>query len=198
MALVAAALGALSAGAWVMLTRMGGAGGGGPIATLRTADFHALAWSPGDPDTVYFGHHDGVMSSGDGGVTWNPSVAQRNFDAMGLAVSGPDGRQIFMAGHDVFFSSGDGGATWQPVRHNMPGTDIHGFAMSPNDPSRLYAYVVGFGLWHSADRGSSWRPLSGQLPGDVLGLVAAGGEAEVLYAASMSRGVLRSDDSGRS
>ncbi len=199
-ALVAAALGALGAGVWVAVAggRDGDAGGGGPIATLRTADFHALAWSPGDLDTVYFGHHDGVMKSADAGRGWTPSVAQRNFDAMALAVSGVDPQRLLMAGHDVFFTSGDGGATWQPLRHGMPGTDIHGFAMSPSDAQRLYAYVVGFGLWNSVDGGSTWRPLSGQLPGDVHGLVAAGGEAEILYAASMSRGVLRSSDGGRS
>lgn len=195
-ALVAAAVGALGAGLWVSLRGIGSTGGG-PIATLRTADFHALAWSLRDPDTVYFGHHDGVMKSTDAGVTWSATIAQRNFDAMGLAVDLADPQRLLMAGHDVFFASVDGGATWQPLRHNLPGTDMHGFAMSPSDANRLYAYVVGFGLWQSADGGLAWRPLSGQLPGDVYNLVAAGGEPEVLYAASMSRGVLRSDDSGR-
>ena len=96
----------------------------------------------------------------------------------------------------MFQSSQDGGATWQPVHHNLPGTDIHGFAMSPDDPSRLYAYVNGSGMFGSADAGRTWRPL-GQTPADVTSLAAAGGTPEVVYVASIASGVLRSADGGQ-
>lgn len=33
------------------------------------ADFHALAFGPTEPDVVFFGHHNGVMRSQDGGRT---------------------------------------------------------------------------------------------------------------------------------
>src|SRR5437016_5064897 len=36
-----------------------------PLATLSTADFHALAFSPDNPDTAFFGHHNGIMRTED-------------------------------------------------------------------------------------------------------------------------------------
>lgn len=170
--------------------------GGTPIATLQTADYHALAFSPDDPSVVFFGHHNGVMRSSDGGRTWRPLMERRNFDAMGMAISRANAREAYLAGHDVFQVSTDGGVSWQPLTHNLPGTDIHGFAMSPDDPSRLYAFVVGHGAFTSADGGRTWQRLPGQLPGDVMALTAAGGKPETLYAGSMQSGVLRSTDGG--
>ncbi len=177
--------------------RRGGSETGGAIATLRTGDFHALAFSHSNPNTVFFGHHNGIMRSDDGGRTWTSLVDRPNFDTMSLAVSGANGGPIYLAGHDVFQMSADGGKAWQPVKHNLPGTDIHGFAMSPDDSNRLYALVAGQGGFQSGDGGRTWQPL-GSLPGDVMALAAAGGSPETIYAGSMSAGVLRSADGGRS
>jgi len=170
----------------------------GPVlAVLETADFHSLAFSPENPDVVFFGHHNGVMRSDDGGRTWRPVVARPNFDAMALAVHPAVPRRIYVAGHNIFMVSPDGGASWQPVWHNLPYDDIHGFALSPRDPNRLYAFVIGHGLFISTDGGVSWTRLSTALPQDVMSLAAAGGEPEVLFAGSMGSGVLKSEDGGR-
>lgn len=166
----------------------------GPLSVLRTNDFHALAFSPGDASTVFFGHHNGIMRSVDAGRTWTPLVEQRGFDAMGLAVG--TGSTLYLAGHDIFMMSPDGGATWQPVSHNLPGTDIHAFASSPIDPDRLFAFVVGYGVFTSADGGRTWLRLE-SAPADVMALAAGGGTPDVLYLASASAGVLRSNDGGR-
>lgn len=168
-----------------------------PLATLRTADFHALVLHPTDPQVAFFGHHNGVMRTGDGGRTWRPLVARSNFDGMGLAVDQSDPQTVYLAGHDIFQVSTDGGTSWRPASHNLPGTDIHGFAASPADPARLYAFVVGYGLFRSADRGATWQSL-GKVPPDVMSIAAAGGTPETLYAGSMRVGLLRSDDGGQS
>ena len=190
---VVLAVAVLGAAAWFLRS---GRDGGGPLAVLQTGDFHALAFGTDDPNVVLFGHHDGVMRSADGGRTWSPLVARRNFDAMGLAVSRGSSPQVFLAGHDVFQLSKDGGASWQAVEHNLPGTDIHGFAMSPDDPNRLYAYVVDQGLLQSADGARTWQRLATRLPDDVHAVAAAGGTPETLYAGSMRWGVLKSTDGG--
>lgn len=175
-----------------------GGGDGGPLATLQTADFHALAFSPDDPNVVFFGHHHGIMRSDDGGRTWSALVQRAGFDAMGMAVSHGNSRQIYLAGHNVFQTSPDGGKSWQPVEHNLPGTDIHAFAMSPDDPARLYAFVVGHGFFQSADGGRQWQPLPNQPPGGIPPLVAAGGSPETLYVGREQGGLLRSSDGGQS
>ncbi len=170
---------------------------GAALATLTTSDFHALAFSPTDPDVAFFGHHNGIQRSDDGGRTWSALVDRRGFDAMNVAVSRADPGRLYLAGHDVFQTSADGGATWQPVAHNLPGTDIHGFAMDPDDANRLSALVVGQGAFASGDGGHTWQRLEGRLPADVMALASAGGSPETLYAASMGAGVLRSVDGGR-
>jgi len=159
--LAALAVGLLIGGAVSVARLLTGPGStvAAPLSVLRTADFHALAFSPDDADTVFFGHHNGVMRSTDAGKTWSTVADRRGFDAMGMAVNRSDPRQMFIAGHDVFQMSADGGVTWRPVQHNLPGTDVHGFAMSPDDPNRLYAFVNGSGVFGSADGGRTWGRL---------------------------------------
>lgn len=195
---------ARSAGAGARAGSGAAGAAGAPLATLKTADFHALAFSPDNANVVFFGHHNGIMRSDDAGKTWKPLVDRRNFDAMGLAVSRGGSGPFYLAGHDIFQVSTDGGVTWQPVQHNLPGTDIHGFSMSPSDPDRLYAFVVGQGTFTSGDGAKTWQRLPGQLPDDVMGVTAAGvaagdsaGNPETLYASSMGSGVLRSADGGQ-
>ncbi len=196
--LVAGALGLVLLFAVAAYLLGGRDGSGGAISTLQTNDFHALAFSPADSNVVFFGHHNGVMRSDDGGRTWRALVERRGFDAMGLVVSRADPRRIYLAGHDVFQVSTDGGGAWGPVEHNLPGTDIHGFAMSPDDANRLAAFVVGHGLLGSADGGRTWERLPGRVPDDVMAVVSAGGSPETLYAGSMGAGLLKSADGGQS
>jgi len=48
---------------WWTTGRSGNVSGGIPISRLSTGDFHALAFSAVEPETVYFGHHGGLMVS---------------------------------------------------------------------------------------------------------------------------------------
>lgn len=167
-----------------------------PISTLSSSDFHSLVFSPEDPNTAYFGHHDGVMETHDGGRTWQPLVNRPNWDAMGMAFSKAAPLTLYAAGHDIFFKSSDGGQTWEPVKHNLPGTDIHGFAADPEDPMALYAFVVGAGLYRSNDRGGTWQAVAGRLPQSTHAIAVVGGSPKTMLAGNMESGLLRSTDGG--
>jgi hypothetical protein len=176
---------------YVLATRASSSSAGpasAAVDVLQTADFHSLAVSPDDPSIVFFGHHNGLMRSADGGRTFSPLVERGNYDAMNLTAGGANPRDVYVAGHEVFQVSHDGGASWQPVENNLPDIDIHGFAMNPDAPHDLYALAVRYGLFNSKDGGHTWQRLQAQLPGDVLSLAAAGGQPEVLYAVSMRAG----------
>ena len=164
------------------------------LAAYRPADVHALQVSPTDERTVIFGHHRGMLVSHDGGALWVPATGASG-DAMGVAL--PPGSQTeFAAGHDIFMRSDDGGRTWASVRPALPGTDIHGFAASAVAPNTLYAYVVGSGLFKSADAAKTWQKV-GDASGATMSMTAAkSGGAEILYANTMD-GVQRSRDGGK-
>ncbi len=153
-----------------------------PIATLDTPDFHSLLVDPQDPEHLLFGSHSGIRESHDGGVTWEEGTL-RNADAMQLSASLKAPQTIYTTGHDVLQVSHDGGQTWQPLEHNLPGTDIHGFAQDQGDPQRLFAFVVGAGVLTSADGGTTWEPLPTQPPGGGMHVALAAAQGS-LYAAT--------------
>ena len=174
-----------------------GAGRPQPIALLRTADYHSLMFGADNPDIVFFGHHDGIMRSDDGGKTWRQLVNRTNFDAMSLAISHNNSQLMYLAGHDIFQVSRDGGITWTPMQKTLPGTDIHAFTVSPEDPQRLFVFVYGDGFLRSSDGGLTWEKISSQLPSDIMAIATSGGNPEPLYAARMGKGLFPSTNGGQ-
>lgn len=191
----------LAIGAVLMVTAGCGAAGGQsgatakprPVSQLKTQDFHSLAFDPQNPQTMYFGHHNGVLRSDDGGVSWQ-AVGGAGSDAMALAIPVSGGSTFYMAGHDVFKKTTDGGKTWVNVPHDLPGTDIHGFAMSPTNPNQLFAAVVGHGVFRSDDGGAHWTLTTKDVPG-IMGLAMA--KDGTLYAGAMQQGAIKSGDGGK-
>jgi len=167
------------------------------ISRLTASDFHSLAFSPSEPDTIYFGHHYGLMISRDAGRSWEATTLQ-NADAMALAAPQTNPQILYAAGHNVFFKSTDGGATWGSVATNLPGLDIHGFAADPQNADVVFAHVVGFvGVFRSQDGGSIWTALPAPMPAATFNL-ATGETGQTLYAAAGNAGLWRSADGGES
>jgi photosystem II stability/assembly factor-like uncharacterized protein len=166
-----------------------------PISRLTTADFHSLAFSPTEPETVFFGHHDGLLVSDNGGKDWEPTTLS-NVDAMALAVPHSNPQIMYAVGHEVFYKSIDAGKTWKTVTTDLPGLDIHGFTADPENADRVYAHVVGFGIFGSQDGGSTWTLLSDGAPPSTYNL-AFDEKSETLYAAAGEAGLWQSQDGGR-
>jgi photosystem II stability/assembly factor-like uncharacterized protein len=166
-----------------------------PISKLSTADFHSLAFSPTEPETVFFGHHNGLLVSHNGGKEWEPTSLE-NADAMALALPTSDPQIMYAAGHEVFFKSTNSGKTWEAVSTNLPGLDIHGFAANPDDANQVYAHVVGFGIFGSEDGGNNWTLLSANASPSTFNLTV-GENADTLYAAATQAGLWKSQDNGR-
>lgn len=186
----------LAAGLWIVFSSRQSSRNSIPaISRLSTNDFHSLAFSPLDADTVFFGHHDGLLVSQNGGKDWQPTTLT-NTDAMALGVSPSSPQTMYAAGHDVFVKSEDGGKTWQSVPADLPGLDVHAFAVDPENPNRVFAYIVGFGLFGSEDGGIRWEALSITVPASIHSLTL-GEDGETLYAAAGGAGLWQSQDGGR-
>jgi photosystem II stability/assembly factor-like uncharacterized protein len=186
----------LAAGLWIVFSnRQSENGGARPISRLTTNDFHSLAFSPTDPETIFFGHHEGLLVSRNGGKDWQ-STALNNADAMVLGIAPSNSQAMYAAGHNVFVKSDDGGKTWQDVPANLPGSDIHALAVDPKNADRLVAYIVSFGLFSSEDGGINWESLSVTVPSSILSL-SFGEDDQALYAAAGGAGLWQSRDGGQ-
>lgn len=174
---------------WVFVSRSASGAALGQVS----GDLHALQFAPGD--RIFYGQHDGLQISTDGGKTWTPPSGTG--DAMAIASFPETPEVIYQAGHDLFLKSTDGGETWmEPGFGNLPGTDIHGFAVAP-DTGMLYANIAGQGLYRSTEGDNSWEFVSSAAAG-AMAIAAGPGTPPVLYAATMDQGIIRSDDGGQS
>ena len=109
---------------------------------------------------------------------------------MGAAADG----SIIIAGHDVFQASHDGGETWAPIETDLPSLDIHSFARSLGDPSRMWAYLAEGGVHESTNGGRQWTKV---YDGHVIGLTAIrAAQRDVLLGIESVRGLVRSEDGG--
>ena len=166
-------------------------GGATSWARLGTQDVHSLAFHPSDAQHLYFGHHNGLLESRDGGKSWQPT-GLAGADAMNVRPgSGP---VLQIAGHNVYKETSDGGRTWSDVPNDLPGLDLHAFAVDPADPAHAWTYVVGSGLFESTDRGRHWEARqAGDWP---LLAVSRSSGTTVLLGVSAS-GLGSSSDGGR-
>jgi photosystem II stability/assembly factor-like uncharacterized protein len=115
---------------------------------------------------------------------------------MALALPLSDSKILYAAGHDVFFKSTDSGKTWNAVTTNLPGLDIHGFTVDPENADRVFAHVVGFGIFGSEDGGTTWNQLSDSAPPSTFNLTT-GESSNSLYVAAGQAGLWHSSDGGR-
>lgn len=96
-ALGLAMVGGLLGGLWLLGDGDNGSGTSTALYSFETQDFHSLAFDPDDADTIFFGHHGGLMVSNDGGARWEDSTLD-SVDAMQLAlpVVGNDATRLAM------------------------------------------------------------------------------------------------------
>ena len=175
--------------------------GGQPTATSERpfvgGDLHSIAVDPTDPDKVMVGGHDGGAISEDGGKTWQQASGLEGADPMGWVISPADPQKMYVGGHPGFYRSGDGGKSFSQDNSGLPGTDVHGLGMDPQNPDTLYAYIVGGGLYRSTDAGESWASVSDEA--GVMGpILVDPRDSDTLYISSMQGGLLKSTDGGKS
>ena len=160
-------------------------------ATLGTRDVHSLAFDPSDAQHLFFGHHNGLLESRDGGKSWQPTGLS-GADAMNVRPGSGPALQI--AGHNVYRETSDGGRTWTDVPNDLPGLDLHAFTVDPADPAHAWAYAVGFGLFESTDRGRHWEA---RQAGDWPVLVATRSAGKTVLIGLSAAGLGSSTDGGR-
>lgn len=187
----------LAVGAILLSMGPGGQQTGSSERPYVGGDLHSLAVDPTDPDKVMVGGHDGGAISTDGGKTWQQVSGLEGADPMGWVISPDDPQKMYVGGHPGFYRSADGGKSFSQDNSGLPGTDVHGLGMDPQNPETLYAYIVDHGIYRSPDAGKSWEPVSSEA--GVMGpILVDPRDSDTLYVSSMQGGFRKSTDGGES
>jgi len=119
------------------------------------------------PDgTILLGAHTGLFKSTDNGKTFartqikssDPSVSPDG-EFMNFAYDSTN-KILYGGTHDSgLLKSADFGLTWSKADTGIDGQDIHGLAINPLEPNRIYAYSVGKGLFGTQDGAKSWNKI---------------------------------------
>ena len=175
-----------------------------------TFNFDALTIDPSKPSTLYVGTGGGVFKSTDGGQSWVPanSGLENTFNIGSLAID-PSNPSTLYAGTGIgAFKSTDGGQSWAGLSGLMD-LWVDMLVINPNNPATLYAATTT-GLFKSTNGGESWNPANSDIPlaptqeefAEALSIVNAldldPANAGTLYAGTLSGGVFKSTNSGRS
>lgn len=146
------------------------------IGPFRGGRTRAAAGVPDQPNVFYVGQGDGgVWKSTDYGRTWNPIFDGENTQSIGaIAVAASDSNIVYVASGeglhrpdlsvgDGIYRSDDAGKTWTHLGLR-DGQQIPALAVDSNNPSRLFAAVLGHpygpnaerGIYRSEDGGKNW------------------------------------------
>jgi photosystem II stability/assembly factor-like uncharacterized protein len=186
---------ALAVGAILLSMSPGGQQTGSTERPYVGGDLHSLAVDPTDPDKVVVGGHDGGAVSNDGGKTWWQASGLEGADPMGWVISPDDPQKMYVGGHPGFYRSEDGGKSFSQDNSDLPGTDVHGLGMDPQNPDTLYAYIVDYGIYRSPVAGESWEPVSSEA--GIMGpILVDPRNSDTLYVSSMQDGFSKSTDGG--
>lgn len=141
---------------------------GGAVAVLG-AQWAAPSWGAsvaGGPvllvgtEKTLFRSGDALERSEDAGRTWRALRKPKTpATARIVSMSAGAGKSplLYVAGPGVGLrKTADGGATWLPADKGLPGTP-GAIAAHAQQPSTVYAYLEGKGIFRSEDAGGSWR-----------------------------------------
>lgn len=185
--------------ALIVLAAACGTGGTGDVASRQLpGSDHVHALRATDDGALLLGLHGALWRSPDG-QEWD-QLGLEGQDAMALGVA-QEGAPLLVGGHDVLARSTDGGTTFEMLSPaDLPSLDIHALAQAPSDPSVVYAYAVGHGIFRSADAGDTWAATGtgDQLPGDLAAMAVDPTDPDVVLVGSGGEGVFRSTDGGSS
>ncbi len=144
------------------------------------ADFHAMAVSAADPNTIY-GTYGGLQVSRDGGRSWE-MVGPGPEGVIDLAASALDADLIYAGTRIGLLRSRDGGRSWEPAH---PADAPAPLATVGNDGT-VYAFLVGEGLMRAREPELEWKPIGDGLDGRVpIHLALDPNEPERLYAVAV-------------
>jgi len=144
-------------------------------------DFHAVAVSASDPNTIigFDSGGRGLFKTMDAGSTWDRFDYPGNY-VTALAIAPDDPRVIFAGTPGGVFQSNDGAAIWTQL-NQYKGIAVMALAFDVEE--NLYASTEEFGLAKSSDLGETWEGINRPPDSLTATSIAVDSENNVLYVA---------------
>ena len=181
------------------------------------AGTRAIAVDPTNGRRVFAAGRSGVFMSPNGGAEWvglnHPPVCTTEWYAIAVHPSNP---QHLLAANNcqrAIVRSDDGGRSWHHVSGKLAArTGWRAIAFAPSAPHVVYAGTSAFlsagtfhdpmaaaGIYASKDGGGHWQPANDptSAKANVAALAVHPREPHVVYAATTTQGVLKSENGGR-
>ena len=154
-------------------------------------DFHQMAVSPADPQTLC-GAYGALQVSRDVGKTWTV-VGALPEGLIDLAASAKDAATLYAATEGGLFVSRDGGVSWETVLDGAPVSMVEAAS-----DGTLYAFALGRGFVSSAEDPLELSIVSGDWTDQfLLHLAVHPADPDRLFGATQDGAILASTDSGR-
>jgi len=132
--------------------------------------FGSVEFAVADPMIAYAGSDEAMYRSEDGGNTWRQVSEKHPWGppgvcigiAIDIQVDPRDADRLFVNAYGGGnFLSEDGGRTWTVASTGYTGANIHNLAVSPGDPSLVYA-IGRSGPFKTVNGGQTWDGLTYQ------------------------------------
>jgi len=167
----------------------------------RGSYISSICVAPSDPQTIYVGSNDGLLSNThDGGTSWDTAslsqFAQQKSRIYSISCDPTDARKAYLSmqvgsSGTPLYRTTDGGHTWQRIIQGLTNSNTSKILVDPNQPQRLYVGTTT-GVFTSSDYGTTWTLLSGLPSVQVVDLAwqTLAGE-QCLLVGSYGRGIIR-------
>jgi photosystem II stability/assembly factor-like uncharacterized protein len=173
----------------------GGANWSAINSGLSGLDTDFIAVDPADSNVLFAVTSGGLHKSINGGTNWAASGGGAG-SVHGIAFSPT---AVFAGSYGSgggVFKSIDGGTNWTATNTGLTTTNIHTIAVSPADPSVMYAGAWAGTAFRSIDGGANWAEASaGMNPMYLYSLLLHPTDPDTLYAGT-SDGVYKSTNGG--
>jgi len=159
-------------------------------------DFHAMAISTADPETLY-GWNGSLQRSGDGGKTWEKLSAKGLSNVISLTTHPRQPATIIAATAQGIMISEDRGQSWEILSGSLEGAFVLTVAIDYQYSNQWLSYSDKLGLASSNDSGKTWQKIESDFSGErVMHLAFASSDSSLVYAVTDKNNIYKSTDGG--
>jgi hypothetical protein len=166
--------------------------------TNGPVDFHALAVSHANPETIYGWYAGNLQRSTNAGKEWR--ILDTGLEGViSLATHPTEAATVYAATTNGIQKSENQGGTWSSTASDLEGTAVTVLAINPINASEWISFSEKLGLAKSSDAGQTWERLDvGRSQETILHVAYDPKNPATVYALSQNDALFKTTDGGAS